>query len=126
MEAPGSKMVLHQGVLYSNHRNNKKNQNLLLQNHFAQILKFNMKHCLMVFYQICSNGGVQNGPPQRVLGLNHSNRWKIFKNLLLQNHLPQMFEIRFVALPSGLLPSLFKPRFKVQNGLTPGAPGFEA
>ena len=90
----------------------KKIQNLLLQNHFAQILKFNMKHCLMVFYQICSNGGVQNGPPQRVLGLNHRNRWKIFKNLLLQNHLPQMFEIRFVALPSGLLPSLFKPRFK--------------
>ena len=90
----------------------KKNQNLLLQNHFAQILKFNMKHCLMVFYQICSNGRVQNGPPQRVLGLNHRNRWKIFKNLLLQNYLPQMFEIRFVALPSGLLPSLFKPRFK--------------
>ena len=40
----------------------KKNQNLLLQNHFAQILKFNTKHCLVVFYQICSNGGVQNGP----------------------------------------------------------------
>ena len=35
-----------------------------------------------------------------------------------------MFEIRFVALPGGLLPSLFKPR--CQNGLTPGAPGFEA
>ena len=40
-------------------------------------------------------------PPQRVLGLNHRNRWKIFKSLLLQNHLPQMFEI--VALPGGLL-----------------------
>ena len=52
-------------------------------------------------------------PPQRVLGLNHRNRWKIFlKNLLLQNHLPQMFEIRFVALPGGLLPSLFKSRFE--------------
>ena len=34
------------------------------------------------------------------------------KKLLLQNHLPQMFEIRFVALPDGLLPSLFKPRFE--------------
>ena len=38
-------------------------------------------------------------PPQRVVGLNHRNRWKIFKSLLLQNHLPQMLEIRFVALP---------------------------
>ena len=25
-------------------------------------------------------------PPQRVLGLNHRNRYKIFKSLLLQNH----------------------------------------
>ena len=41
-------------------------------------------------------------PPQRVLGLNHRNRYKIFKSLLLQNHLPQMFEIWFVALPGGL------------------------
>ena len=110
-EAPGSKMVLHQGVLYSNYRNNKKNQTLLLQNHFAQILKFNMWHCLVVFYQMCSNGGVKMARPQRVLGLNHRNRWNILKNLL-QNHLPQMFEIRFVALPGGLLPSLFKSRFE--------------
>ena len=29
---------------------------------FAQILKFNMKHCLVVLYQMYSNGGVQNGP----------------------------------------------------------------
>ena len=35
---------------------------------------------------------------QGVLGLNHR---KTFKNLLLQNHLAQMFEI-FVALPCGL------------------------
>ena len=62
MKAPGSKMALHQGVLGSNHRNNKKKiQNLLLQNHFAQILKFNMLHCLVVFYKMYSNGGVQNG-----------------------------------------------------------------
>ena len=40
--------------------------------------------------------------PQRVLDLNHRNRYKIFKSLL-QNHLPQMFEIWFVALPGGLL-----------------------
>ena len=42
-------------------------------------------------------------PPQRVLGLNDRNRWKIFKSLLLQNHLPQMFEFWFVALPGDLL-----------------------
>ena len=48
-----------------------------------------------------SYGGVQNGPD--VLDLNDRNRWKIFKSLLLQNHLPQMFEIWFVALPGGLL-----------------------
>ena len=65
-------------------------------------------------------------PPQRVLGLNHRNRWKIFKNLLLQNHLPQMFEIRFVALPGGLLPSLVKPRFEGPKWPYPRAPGFEA
>ena len=40
-------------------------------------------------------------PPQRVLGLNHRNRYKVFKSLLLQNHL--MFEIWFVELPGGLL-----------------------
>ena len=40
--------------------------------------------------------------PKRVLGLNDRSRWKIFKSLL-QNHLPQMFEIWFVALPGGLL-----------------------
>ena len=44
-------------------------------------------------------------PPQRVLGLNRRNRWKIFKSLLLQNHLPQMLEIWFVALPGGLFSS---------------------
>ena len=41
-------------------------------------------------------------PPQRVLGLNHRKRWKILKNLLLHNDLPQMFEIKFIALPGGL------------------------
>ena len=64
-------------------------------------------------------------PPQRVLGSNHSNRWKIFKNLL-QSYLPQMLKIRYVALPGGALPSLFKPTSEGPNGLTPGAPGFEA
>ena len=62
----------------------------------------------------------------RVLGSNHRNNRKIFKNLLLQNHLAQMFEIRYVALLGGLLPSLFKPRFECPNSLTLGAPGFEA
>ena len=65
-------------------------------------------------------------PTQRNLGLNHRNRWKIFKNLLLQNHLPQMFEIRFVALPGGFYQVCSNQGSRVQNGLTPGAPGFEA
>ena len=47
-------------------------------------------------------------PPQRVLGSNHRNRRKIFKNLLFQNHLPQMLEIRYVALSSGPLASKLK------------------
>ena len=50
-----------------------------------------------------SNGGVQNGPAPESPRLNHRNRYKIFKSLLLQYHLPQMFEIWFVALPGGLL-----------------------
>ena len=37
-----------------------------------------------------------------------------------------MLEFRNVALPNGPLPSLFNEGLRVQNGLTPGAPGFEA
>ena len=37
-----------------------------------------------------------------------------------------MLDIRFVALPSGGLPSLFESRSESSNGLTPGAFGFEA
>ena len=44
------------------------------------------------------------------LGSNHKKHRKIFKNLLLQNHLVQMLEIQLLALPSGPLPSLFKGR----------------
>ena len=46
-------------------------------------------------------------PPQRVLCLSHRNKWKILKNILLQNYLLRMLEIRYVALPSGLLRSKF-------------------
>ena len=70
--------------------------------------------------------GYKMAPPQRVLGLNHRNRWNILKNLLLQNHLPQMFENRFVALPGGLLPTLFKPRFEGPKWPFPRGLGFEA
>ena len=49
-------------------------------------------------------------PSQRVLGSNHRNTWKIFKHLFPQNHLPQMLEMRYVALSSGPLPSLLKSR----------------
>ena len=66
-------------------------------------------------------------PPQRVLGSNHRKRWKILKkSLLLQNHLPQMLEIRYVALPSSPYQVYSNQGPRVQNGLTPGAPGFEA
>ena len=54
-------------------------------------------------------------PPQRVLGSNHRNGWKILKNHLFKNHVPQMLEIRHVALPSGALPSLFKPTSEGPN-----------
>ena len=46
-----------------------------------------------------------------VLGSNHRNIYKkILKNRLLQNHLAQMPEIQYVALPSSPLPSLFRWR----------------
>ena len=74
-------------------------------------LKFNMYHCLVDLYQVCSNGGpgVQNGPAQ---DNPRFESWKYFENIhfFLQHHLPEMLEIRYVALPSGSLPSLFKPR----------------
>ena len=58
---------------------------------------------------------------QRVLDSNHRNRWKILKNLF-QNHLPPMLEIRYVALSSSPLPSLFKsrsegPKMALRQGL---------
>ena len=52
--------------------------------------------------------GSKMAPRQGVLGSNHRMHRNIFKNLLLQNHLAQMFEIWYVALPSEPLPSLFK------------------
>ena len=61
---------------------------------------------------MCSNGGVQYVSAPESPRFDHRNRPNILKNLLLLNHLPQMFEISFVALPGGLLPSLFKPRFE--------------
>ena len=47
-------------------------------------------------------------PGQGVLGSNHSNTQKVFNYFLLQNHLAQMLEIWYGALPGGPLPSLFK------------------
>ena len=79
-----------------------------------------------MFYQICSDEGAlghKMAPPARVLGLNYR---KIIQNLLLQNHLPQMLEIRYVALPSGPLLILYKSRSEGPNGRTPGTSGFEA
>ena len=93
------------GVLGSNHRNILKN--LLLQNHLAQMLEIGYVALPRALLPSCSNEDhrVQDGLWPGVLGSNHRN---ILKNLLLQNHLAQMLEIGYVALPSGLLPSLFK------------------
>ena len=65
MKVSGSKMFPGQGVLGLNHRNIFKN--FLLQCHLAQrlrCLKFRMKHCLVVLYQVCSIEGpqAQDGP----------------------------------------------------------------
>ena len=64
----------------------------------------------MVLYQVCSNEGpgVQDGLWPGVLGSNIEMHRNILKSFLLQNHLAQMFEIGYVALPSAPLPSLFK------------------
>ena len=89
-----------------------------MQNHCAQIFE--------ILYVALFSGllpnlfkrralGYKMALPQRVRGSNHRNRWKILRNLLLQNDLPQMLEIRYVALPSGLLPSLFKSRSEGQK-----------
>ena len=58
----------------------------------------------------------QMAPPARVLGLNHKNTKKYIKNLF-HNHLSQVHEIWYVALPSGPLPSLFK--LKSQGSIWP-------
>ena len=89
----------------------KQNQNLLLQNHYSQI--FEIK-CVALSTDLPPNlfkwwpWGPKCTRPG-VLCSNHRNRWKILKNLL-QNHLLQMLEIRYVALSGGLLPSSFKRR----------------
>ena len=42
---------------------------------WPRYLKFDMYHCLVVLYQVCSNEGprVQDGPGSGVLGSNHRN-----------------------------------------------------
>ena len=63
----------------------------------------------MDLYQVCSDGGpgVQNSPAAGGLGF----KIEIYlKNLLLQNCLDQVLEIKYVALPGGPLPNLFKHR----------------
>ena len=41
---------------------------------------------------------------------------KIFKNLLLQNHMAQVFQIWYVALPCGPLPSLLGSKMAPARG----------
>ena len=49
----------------------------------------------------------------------------IFKNLLHENHMAQMFEIWFVALSSAPIPICSNEGPRVQDGLWPGGPRFE-
>ena len=67
-------------------------------------LKLNMCHCLLVFYQIVQMValGYKIAPPSRVKNSNNRNRWKYLKVFF--------FRTSDVALPSGPLPRLFKPR----------------
>ena len=76
----------------------------------------------MVFYQICSSGDprVQNGPAPESPSLDSQKQVENIQNLL-QYHLHQMLEIRYVALPSGTLSSLFKSRYEYAR-----THGFEA
>ena len=102
-------MAPRQGVLGSTnkkHRNIFKN--LLCQNHMAQIFES--------WYVALPSGPL----PSLFNCRSQGSRWPLarcprskenietIKNLLFQNHLAYMFEIWYVALPSGRLPSLFK------------------
>ena len=63
---------------------------------------------------------------QGVLGSITEIHRKIFKNLLIQNHLAQMLEIWYVALPSGPLPifvQMMVPGYKM--ALRQGGPRFK-
>ena len=51
---------------------------------------------------------------------------EILKTLLLQNHLAQMLEIWYVALPSGPVPIFIQIKGpRVQDGPAPGGPRFK-
>ena len=50
---------------------------------------------------------------------------KILKILLLQNHLAQVLEICYVALPSGPLPRMFKSKVPGSKVARPGGPRFK-
>ena len=62
MKAPGSKMALHQGVLGSNHRNNKKNSKSSSSEPLCSDFEIQYVALSSGLYQMYSNGGVQNGP----------------------------------------------------------------
>ena len=50
---------------------------------------------------------------------------KILKILLFQNHLAQMLEIWYVALPSGLYQGCSNEGPRIHGGLAPGGPRFK-
>ena len=91
------------------HRNILKN--LLLQNHLAQMFE--------IWYVALPSAPLPSLFQMKVLGSKMTSgqetqvraveiHRKFLKNLLLQNHLAQMLEIRYEALPSSPLPILFK------------------
>ena len=63
--------------------------------------------------------------PREVLGLNHRDTLKMLKDLLLQNHLAQMLEMWYVALPGVLYQVRSNEGPMMHNGPYPRDTGFE-
>ena len=62
MKVPGSKMALHQGVLYSNHRNNGKKSKSSSSEPLCSDFEIYYTALSSGFLPNVSNDGVQNGP----------------------------------------------------------------
>ena len=98
MVALGSEMALQQGFLGSKMKYTSKFAPELLGSG-AWNLVCSIAWWFFTKFVQTKVPGSKMAPRQGVLGSNHRN---IFKNLL-QNHLAQMFEIWYIALPGGPL-----------------------